>query len=67
MNKLMLKCPNTGKLVFTGHKLGAVKLTEIHLGAMTSTIIPCLYCGQDHDMKKEKLSLVPDNLDSAHT
>jgi hypothetical protein len=60
MNKLMLKCPKTGKLLFTGHKVGSTDLKQIKLGVMGTTIIPCLHCGQDHDMKKEKLSLVPD-------
>ena len=60
MNKLMLQCPKTGKLLFTGRKLGDTNLKDIHLGVDSATV-PCLYCGQDHDMREEKLSLIPDN------
>lgn len=61
MSKLMVKCPTTGKLVFTGKEFDPGRLTEIRLTFIgQTTIIQCPYCGEDHDLKKEELSLVPD-------
>jgi len=56
----MAECPKTGKLFFTGEKVNPGNLKEIHLGFMKTTTIPCPHCGQDHDLKKQKLSLAPD-------
>ena len=60
MPKLMVECPKTGKLFFSGETVNPNNLKEIHLGLMKTTIVRCPHCGQDHDLKKEKLSLVPE-------
>ena len=60
MAKLMVKCPKTGKLVFTGKEFEPGTLKKINISTFgQNSIIRCPHCGEDHDLRKEELSLVP--------
>ena len=59
MQKLMIKCPKTGKEVFTGIKI------ETQLKKFTITvfgqrlIVKCPHCEDEHFVSKEERFLVP--------
>jgi formate hydrogenlyase subunit 6/NADH:ubiquinone oxidoreductase subunit I len=58
MQNVMLKCPTTGKLVFTEIRVPD-NFKPTHF-LRDSKIIPCLHCGQDHDIGKEQILFIPD-------
>jgi hypothetical protein len=53
MGKLMIRCPNTGKPLFTGIAIDRATFENPTNVFRNNTVGPCPHCGQMHTWSKE--------------